>query len=38
MKDLCHAHQMQTALATLTVAKELLLMEESLWKEQEQQG
>jgi hypothetical protein len=29
---------MQTALATLTVAKELLLMEESLWKEQEQQG
>jgi hypothetical protein len=38
MKDLCHAHQMQMALATLTVAKELLLMEESLWKEQEQKG
>jgi hypothetical protein len=29
---------MQMALATLTVAKELLLMEESLWKEQEQKG
>jgi hypothetical protein len=38
MKALCHAHQIQTALATLTVAKELLLMEESRWKEQGQKG
>jgi hypothetical protein len=36
MKNFSHAHQVLMTLTTLTLAKDLLLMEESLRKEQEE--
>jgi hypothetical protein len=38
MKNFSHAHQVLIILTTLTLAKDLLLMEESLQKEQEEKG
>jgi hypothetical protein len=38
MRNFSRAHQVLITLTTLTLAKDLLLMEESLRKEQEEKG